>query len=287
MCWLYPRLFFKNTLQYLKSGRREYLPPTEEPADSTDSGRTRNLEEAIARNTEISVAQQSTTAQNTPPQPVEKLLNRPPIQQKIVLTNVLIEGNTAISDAQFSSISKPYLNRPLRFSDLEQLRVDITRAYTDRGYISSGAVLPDQKVTDGQLIYRIVEGQLDEIEVSGTGRLNPAYVESRVRVGAGEPFNSEKLQESFQLLLDDPLIERMDGQLLPVPKTGLTKLKLKVTPSPAWLLNLTGDNHGSPSVGAEQLALSGSYLNPTGIGDRELPRAIRNCPSTLALQTVR
>ena len=200
--------------------------------------------------------------------PNSVLLAPPPRLQELLLQRILVEGNTAISDAQLATITEPYLNRPLRFSDLEQMRVDITRAYTDQGYISSGAVLPDQKVTNGQLVYQVVEGQLDKIEVSGTGRLKPTYVANRVRAAAGNPFNSIKLQEAFQLLLDDPLIERMDGQLLPQPETGRTKLKLAVVPSSPWLLDLTADNHGSPSVGQEQLAVAGTYLNPTGIGDR-------------------
>lgn len=208
----------------------------------------------------------NTTTETAPPKNV--LLATPPQPQELLLQRVVVEGNTAISDAQLATITGPYLNRPLRFSDLEQMRVDITRAYTDQGYISSGAVLPDQKVTNGQLVYRVIEGRLDEIEVSGAGRLKPAYVANRVRAAAGIPFNSNKLQEAFQLLLDDPLIERMDGQLLPQPGTGLTKLKLAVVPSAPWLLSLTADNHGSPSVGKEQLAVAGTYLNPTGIGDR-------------------
>jgi len=201
-------------------------------------------------------------------QPAKKLLARPPELQKVVLARIIVEGNTVFSDSQLAIISDPYLNRPLRFSDLEQLRVDLTRAYTDRGYINTGAVLPNQEITDGQLVYRIVEGRLDDIEVSGTGRLKPGYVVGRIRAAAGEPFNTAKLQESFQLLLDDPLIERMDGQLVPQPETGQTNLKLVVTPSTPWLLNLTADNHGSPSVGKEQLGMAGSYLNPTGYGDR-------------------
>ena len=200
--------------------------------------------------------------------PVKKLSIRPPVQQKVTLQRVVFEGNTAISNRELAAISAPFLNRPLRFSDLEQLRVELTRAYTDKGYISSGAVLPDQKVTDGQITYQIIEGKLGDIEVTGTGRLKPEYVARRVRARAGEPFNSVKLQEGFQLLLDDPLIDRMDGQLLPVPQAGSTSLNLKVTPSTPWLLNLTGDNNGSPSVGSEQFTLSGSYLNPTGFGDR-------------------
>jgi hemolysin activation/secretion protein len=64
----------------------------------------------------------------------------------------------------------------LRFSDLEQLRVELTRAYTDEGYINSGALLPDQQVADGVITYQIVEGSLDSIDISGNGRLRPDYV---------------------------------------------------------------------------------------------------------------
>lgn len=200
--------------------------------------------------------------------PISKILIRPPVQPKVTLKRVNFEGNTAISDEQLQALSGPFLNRPLRFSDLEQLRVEITRAYTSAGYINSGAVLPDQQLSDGELTYRIVEGKLDQIEVAGTGRLKRSYVAERVRAGTGAPFNSLKLRESFQLLLDDPLIARMDGQLLPMPKTGLTSLRLKVTPAEPWILNLTADNHGSPSVGVEQLGLAGSHLNLSGNGDR-------------------
>jgi len=208
-----------------------------------------------------------TAAETSVQQPTRKLTLRPPPQPQVTLSRIVFTGNTVVSDDDLGKLSAPYLNRPLRFSDLEQLRVEITRAYTDAGYINSGAVLPDQQVTGGELTYQVVEGRLDNIEVSGTRRLKPAYVEKRVRAAAGEPFNSVKLQESFQLLLDDPLIERMDGQLLPLPEAGATGLNLKVTPSAPLLLNLTADNHGTPSVGSEQLTLSGTYLNPTGYGD--------------------
>ena len=244
-----------------KSGVERSQSPSSgaDPAATAPADKSRIAPEVIAPE----VTAQEPVVQ----EPVKKLSNRPPDQPKLTLKRVLFEGNTALKDGELEALSEPYLNRPLRFSDLEQLRVDVTRAYTSKGYINSGAVLPDQKVDDGQLTYRIVEGRLDKIEVTGTGRLKPGYVANRVRFGAGEPFNSENLQESFQLLLDDPLIERMDGQLLPLPQAGQTSLKLRVTPSAPWLLNLTADNHGSPSVGAEQLTFAGTYLNPTGYGD--------------------
>jgi len=202
-----------------------------------------------------------------PQRAARKLAIRPPAQPEVTLQRIRFEGNTVFTDSELEVLSTPFLNRSLRFSDLEQLRVEITRAYTEAGYINSGALLPDQKVTNGEVVYNVVEGKLDNIDVTGTGRLRPGYVEKRIRAITGEPFNSEKLQEGFQRLLDDPLIERMDGQLLPAPQAGSTGLNLNVTPAKPWLLNVVADNHGSPSVGAEQLTFSGTYLNPTGFGD--------------------
>ena len=197
----------------------------------------------------------------------KKQLVAPPVRPKIALQTIVFEGNTAVSDLELHKLSLPYLNRPLRYSDLEQLRIEITRAYTDRGYINSGAVLPEQKVQNGQLVYRLIEGRLDNIEVTGSGRLKTQYVTSRLRSAMVGPFNSEKLTQAFQLLLNDPVIERMDGQLVPMPDSKSTSLKLNVTPAEPWKFDLTLDNHGSPSVGTEQLTLAGTYLNLTGYGD--------------------
>lgn len=202
-------------------------------------------------------------------QPITRKLRVQPIEQpRLTLQRVDFQGNTVFTDEDLQEISRSYLNRPLRFSDLEQLRVDITRTYTDQGYLNSGALLPDQQVVDGVITYEIVEGSLDSIDISGNGRLRSSYVADRIRKGVGVPFNSKKLQESFQLLLDDPLIERMDGQLLPTVDAGRSRLRLKLTPAHPWSLDFTADNHGSPSVGSEQLGLNAGYLNPSGYGDR-------------------
>src|SRR5207302_7666660 len=90
-------------------------------------------------------------------------------------------GNTKFTAAQLAAVLKPYTGRQLTSEDLEDARRALTRAYVDRGYINSGAVLPDQDVADGVILFELVEGRLDQIRLKGNTRLRGYYITSRVR----------------------------------------------------------------------------------------------------------
>jgi hemolysin activation/secretion protein len=192
---------------------------------------------------------------------------RQPTNVRILLRALAFEGNTVFSDAQLQAIAKPYLNRPVSLSDLEALRLALTQHYINNGYINSGAVLPEQTFSNGVIRFKIIEGVLSTIQVSGTERLDLGYVSSRLRLGAQPPLNFQKLQERFQMLLSDPLIERMNGQLLPGQQPGESVFDVKVVRKRPYQVNLAFDNHRPPSVGAEQGILSGWLRNVTGWGD--------------------
>jgi hemolysin activation/secretion protein len=58
---------------------------------------------------------------------------------------------------------------------LEALRLDLTRLYIDHGYIISGAIIPDQTVTDGVITLHRIEGRLHDIEVAGQRWFRSGY----------------------------------------------------------------------------------------------------------------
>ena len=76
-----------------------------------------------------------------------------------------------------------------------------------------------------------------------------------------------ELQERFQLLLQDSLIERMEGRLSPGLTPGQSLLDLSVIRAKPYHLTLSTDNHRPPSTGAEQGRLNGLVRNLTGFGD--------------------
>ena len=198
-----------------------------------------------------------------PPVPAEPVAVGP----RFMLKAVRFNGNTVFSDAELQAVAAPLLTREITAGELEELRQRLTQLYVDAGYLNSGAVLPDQPVRDGVVSFQIVEGRLTEILVRGTERLSPAYVADRLWQGAGSPFNMNRLGERFQMLLDDPLISRMDGRLRPGEVPGESLLDVEVTRAKPYSLFVTADNYNPPSTGAERGGLSGIVRNLTGYGD--------------------
>lgn len=184
------------------------------------------------------------------------------------LKGVVFAGNTVFTDQELAEVAKPFLDQQVGVAELEELRYRLTRFYVDRGYVNSGAVIrPGQKVDNGVVVYSIEEGRLNRIEVSGNERLHPSYVEKRLWPDPERPFNTLELQERFQLLLQDPLIERLDGSIRPGATPGEGVLGLNVTRARPYSLSLIADNHRPPSTGAEGMTLAGSLRNLTGWGD--------------------
>nr|VFK56787.1 MAG: Hemolysin activation/secretion protein [Candidatus Kentron sp. TUN]VFK63631.1 MAG: Hemolysin activation/secretion protein [Candidatus Kentron sp. TUN]VFK64018.1 MAG: Hemolysin activation/secretion protein [Candidatus Kentron sp. TUN] len=187
---------------------------------------------------------------------------------RFVLKKIHFQGNTIFTAAQLMTSAKPYIGELVSLADLEDIRLAVTRHYQSAGYPNSGALLPSQHIQDGQVRLQVVEGQLDNVRIRGNGRLDSAYIRDRLRWGlTDKPLDSKALGERFQLLLTDPLIERMQGTLRPGQKPGSGILDLNVTTANPFDLGLRFDNHRSASTGADTGRLLGNLRNLTGWGD--------------------
>ncbi|MDY6902675.1 MAG: POTRA domain-containing protein, partial [Cyanobacteriota bacterium] len=150
------------------------------------------------------------------------------LPQKITIDNIEVKGSTVFSEEDFDKITEPYTKRPITFAELLQLRSQLTQLYLDKGYITSGAFIPTQKFEDGTVEIEIIEGELEDIKVTGNGRLNSGYIRSRIKKGARKPLNREKLLESLQLLQLNPLIDKLSAELSAGTRPGESLLELKI-----------------------------------------------------------
>ncbi len=177
------------------------------------------------------------------------------------------EGNTVVSDSELQAIALPYTARKISARELFELKNAITRHYIDKGYINSGALLPDQEVTDGIITFRIIEGRLTDITITGIKRIRDSYILSRVDHGLDHPFNIIELKETLQLLQQDPLVKRLDGELVPGLSPGEAALNIDVSESSPFGLTARFANDNTPAAGEIGLELNGRYLNVSGRGD--------------------
>jgi hemolysin activation/secretion protein len=201
-----------------------------------------------------------------PPVP-ESESTEQPVGPRFLLHEVRFTGNNVYSDEQLQALAAPFIEQSVNMADLEEIRHRITQYYVDHGYVNSGALLQDQHIVSGVVDYQIVEGTLSDIRITGSEGLRPAYISNRLRLGVDKPLNAKALQERFQLLLRDPLIERLNGELRPGIHPGESILDLAVVRAKPYGLIAGVDNHRPPSTGAETASVSGWVRNLTGYGD--------------------
>jgi hemolysin activation/secretion protein len=199
--------------------------------------------------------------------PPEEDVIQPFDEETFVIERFNIQGNTVFSTEELLEEITGYTNRPLRFGDILEARNTLTNKYVEAGYITSGAVFPPQPLIDGSVTFQIIEGQLEDIEVQGTQRLKPAYVNSRLNVGISSPLNINQLQEQLQLLLLNPLIANISADLQAGSNLGTNALVVEVQEASSFDLSYGLDNNRVPSVGSIRNQLRLSEGNLLGFGD--------------------
>ena len=201
-------------------------------------------------------------ADPTPP------LQEQPFPENFVVKEFNIIGSTVFTAAELNAIVAPYLDRPLSFAKLLESASQITQLYQQEGYITSGAFIPPQEIRDGLVTIQILEGSVQEINITGLDRLNSGYVRSRVAKGSQTPLNRDRLLLALQLLQLDPIIENITAELAAGATPGVSIINLDVTEADPFTLQLTLDNQRSPLVGSFRRKFDIEHLNFFGFGDR-------------------
>ena len=177
------------------------------------------------------------------------------------------EGNTAISDAELRKVTEPFTGRDISFAELFQARSAVTQLYIERGYITSGALIPPQTLQGGVVKIQVVEGGLESINVSGTRRLDPGYVRSRIALATVKPLNRERLLQALQLLQLNPLIQNLSAELAAGTQAGSSVLEVRVTEAKTFNAQILLDNNRAPSVGSFNRRVQINQANLSGAGD--------------------
>lgn len=209
-----------------------------------------------------------------PPQAPPTVQPQPPVpspqaqpSEVIQVQKIQVVGSTILSQDEINTLVKPLEGRSATLEQLKQVADKITEIYLDRGYITSRAVLPPQTITAGVVQIQVIEGRLSRIEVEGTKRLHPAYIRSRIRLGAGMPLSTAKLEDQLRLLRVDPLFDNVEASLRAGDNEGESILIVRILEANPFQANFSFDNYSPPSVGSERLGVNLRHRNLTGKGD--------------------
>ena len=191
----------------------------------------------------------------------------PETSQIFTVKQFEVIGSTVFSPEKLNQVLAEFINKPITFAQLLEARSKITELYTNAGYVTSGAYIPEQTLTTGVVQIQIIEGKLEDIQITGTKRLNPNYIRSRIALGAATPLNQKRLLESLQLLQLNPLIQNLSAELSAGSRTGANLLAIKVTEADTFNVQTVLDNGRSPSIGSFRRQLQINEANLLGFGD--------------------
>ncbi|MEO0948323.1 MAG: POTRA domain-containing protein, partial [Cyanobacteria bacterium J06641_5] len=200
------------------------------------------------------------------PAPLPDVVDTP---QAIALAGFAFRGNTAFTQAELQAVLADLVGESVTFNDLLQAANRITAFYVSQGFITTGAYLPSQELEGGTVEIQIVEGRLEDINVTVLeGRLKPGYVRRRIARGAGTPFNINRLQEVLQLLQVDPLIGTIRAELLAGVRPGENVLEVGVASADSFAVKAFLNNERNPVVGTFERGIELTEGNLIGFGDR-------------------
>ncbi len=217
---------------------------------------------------------------------------QPPRKDGVYVQRLTITGSTRFSSKELAqtaqraiapnpnpakgSTDPTFLNRRLSPAELVQASEAITKLYTGKGYINSGAYVPAEVLSGNTPEIRVVEGKLETINVAVqppgflwlARPLSPNYVRRRLAKGIKTPLQIDQLVDVVKLLEQDPLIASISTELVPGATTGKSILNVKVRQATPLRVSASIDNSRSPSVGRLQQQATLSHANLLGLGDR-------------------
>ncbi|WP_341528335.1 ShlB/FhaC/HecB family hemolysin secretion/activation protein [Nostoc sp. UHCC 0302] len=199
------------------------------------------------------------------PTPEESLPSKVP--QTITVQKFEVVGSTVFSAEELAKATAEFTNRPISLTEIFQARSKITELYVKNGYITSGAYIPPQTIKSGVIKIQVVEGKLEEIQVTGTRRLNSNYVRSRLAIATSPPLNRQRLLEALQLLQLNPLIQNLSAELSAGPRLGTSVLQVEIKEAQTFTAQIGLDNGRSPSVGSFRRRVQVNEANLLGLGD--------------------
>lgn len=201
------------------------------------------------------------------PPPREADRDRPSAGRRVLVSAFRVTGSTVFSPETFDMALAPWTGREIASEELLAARDAVTLLYVQRGYVNSGAIIPDQKIEAGVVELRVVEGRLADVEIGGNRWFRTGFLRRRIEHGIDTPLDANALAARLERLQEDPRFARLNAELVPGARPGEALLRVRVEERPPWHLAFETDNYVAPSIGAYQGQVFASFDNVIGWGD--------------------
>ncbi|MGM0423189.1 MAG: ShlB/FhaC/HecB family hemolysin secretion/activation protein [Pseudomonadota bacterium] len=178
---------------------------------------------------------------------------------RFVLNDVTIEGMTAFSRNQVADIYQDELGQEIPLSRVWDFAARLTALYQAEGYFLSRAYIPAQEIDQGEIILRVVEGYIGDVQIEDRNSSHYLIEKIKTKITEQRPAQMKKLEHAILLLNDLPGLE-FEAVLRRLNDTdtkadGAVRLILKQNKTPARG-NVLLNNHGSRFTGPHRASFA-------------------------------
>jgi len=190
---------------------------------------------------------------------------------RFTVRQFILEGVKAIPEEKVQEVLKPWLDQSVDFDELQNACDAIMELYRKNG-LNAQALLPPQKISQGQVRILITEAKLGSVIINqpeGPTRFSPEEAKKYITHNnpIGELLNNDKLQHALILLRETPgLVVR--SSLEPGDNDGEVSVKMDLSDDRLATERLEINNYGSRLTGANQAVAGLQLSDPLGIGDQ-------------------
>lgn len=182
------------------------------------------------------------------------------------LQQVIWNPSEILTKEQIQAVTASYIGKQVTLKDLRELADKITNIYRDKGYMTCGAVLPPQRIHDGVVEIRLIEGKTGNVNLTGNRYTKDEYIMNRIGLKPGEIANTEKLNRDLRWFQGTNDVQ-LRVVMKPGAEEGTTDYDIMAFEPQNQSVTLYTDNDGYESSGRWRAGIFYNMKSVSGLRD--------------------
>ena len=189
-----------------------------------------------------------------------------------LLEKINFEGNTQISDEELTKLGLEVIGEDIFFDELLEVCSKVTNLYHQKGFLTSYATVPPQRIVDGVATIKIIESKVGELNIEGEKWTREWYLRNIIMGKAGlregDVFNAKNLQRAMKEINREDYVKvqtEVEREAVGEENTAITLNVRDRFPLNAGFMY---DDYGRSYTGAQRVSFLLGMDNLTGLGDK-------------------
>ena len=115
-----------------------------------------------------------------------------------ILTRADVDSSDILTETEIKAVTDPYVGKTVSLQDLYDMTAAINKLYEEKGYAVCRAYLPPQRIHEGAVQIKLLEGKTGNVTVNGLRFTRKGYVTHRIRLEPGKVANTDTLNDALQ-----------------------------------------------------------------------------------------